>query len=367
MRQHPLTHLVALAAVLLSLHACNEPTQTNTTTHPTAPAPNNTGALAQQTQEYASQYGEPNANADFDVEWLSPAPGTESSTGSSSAARPPQPRPAVRYEPPVQPKPEPDPEPVAPTPQPATAPKSTESLVTALARSLRQATREADDSLRPWIARAALAVIDPSRELTESEVTGLSTADRRVVMAYQRTFVEMGRALGKDRRADRQLLENLADQLSEQVAVGRSLRIVNLKLCKRVNGYGVYETFGRNVFLAGRTQPMIVYAELDNFQTRRKGDGMNHARLTQEIVLYNQTDGLPVWKQRPVEITDESLNHRQDFFVVQVIKLSDRLTVGKYLLKVTITDEIGQTMDEATAAIEIVADPQLLLESKDKR
>ena len=79
-------------------------------------------------------------------------------------------------------------------------------------------------------------------------------------------------------------------------------------------------------------------------------------------MLYNDSDGLPVWRQKPVSIKDESRNARRDFFVVQIIQLSSRLTVGKYDMKITITDELGEQVDETSIPIEIVADPSLTLQ-----
>jgi hypothetical protein len=98
---------------------------------------------------------------------------------------------------------------------------------------------------------------------------------------------------------------------------------------------------------------------LDNFHTSRDGNGQHTVRLSQEVILYNDADGLPVWRQRPEQILDRSANKREDFFVVQIIHLSNRLSVGKYHLKVRITDEVGQQVDEQSIPIQIVADPQL--------
>ncbi len=378
----PLRCTLALLIALAVTPACNDATQTNNDTSAAPPpatpksapdASDPVGQLAQQTRQYAQQRttDAPNAakaNA-ADVEWLSPSDDAR----PANPRRAPQPNRTISYEPPVDPKPQPDraataprpsPKPTPPDPpQPQHEPQTSEQLVGALAQRLHEGVGD-DPSLRPWLARAALAVVDPRHSLTEAELASLGDADRQLVLAYQRTFTEMGQTLGKGRRDDRRKLQDLAEQLADQIDAAQSMRIRNLKLCKSVNGYGVYKTFGRNIFLAGRAQSLIVYAELDHVRTRTTDSGMKVARLTQEIVVYNQTDGLPVWRQRPVEIVDQSVNRRRDFFVVQMIKLSDRLTVGKYLLKVSITDEVGQTMDEATTPIEIVADPKLLLEAE---
>jgi hypothetical protein len=234
-----------------------------------------------------------------------------------------------------------------------------EQMLAALADQLTQQTRGANASLKPWLARAALAAIDPKYELSATELVALSEEDRRIVKAYQRLFAQIGQSTGRTSSADRQMLEDLAEELADAVDQRKPLTIRNLKLCKKVNGFGVYEAFAKNTFLAGQAHPMIIYAELDHFRSDVGANGKNRVRLTQEVVLYNDSDGLPVWRQRPVAISDESYNQREDFFVVQVIRLSNRLTVGKYQLKVTITDEVGKSVDEATIPVQIVADAAL--------
>jgi len=235
-----------------------------------------------------------------------------------------------------------------------------EELLERLAERLAARGGGGAGSLRPYLERAALAALDPRLELTEPDLARLSPASKRVVLAYQRAFTEMGQTLGDSASADRASLASLAEMLGEQLRADEPLRIRKLKLCRKVNGYGIYEPFERKAFLAGREHPAIVYVELEHFRTKRQSDGKHRVQLKQEIVLYNESDGLAVWRQRPVSIVDESRNERRDFFVVQIIRLSDRLTVGKYLLKVTVTDEIGRSVDEATLPLRIVTDEALV-------
>lgn len=229
----------------------------------------------------------------------------------------------------------------------------TQQLVEALADRLSAGRR---DSLRPWLAEAALSLADPRRELTDRDLGMLATEDRQLVLAYQRMFTQLGRSLGRDAEADRAELALAAEELLEQLAAERHLSIRTAKLCTRVNGYGIYDEFESTRFVAGRERPAIVYIELDDYETERDGDGQHVVRLRQEIVLYNASDGLAVWRVNPTEIVDRSRNQRRDFFLVQVVRLPATLNVGRYLLKVTITDEVGQAVDEKTIPIEFVAD-----------
>ena len=180
-------------------------------------------------------------------------------------------------------------------------------------------------------------------------------------MTYQRAFTRIGRSItGKDAAEDRQALRLAAEELNEQLQSNQKLRIRRAELCVKVSGYGIYTPFASHTFLAGREHPVIVYAELDNFRAEPEADGLYTVRLTQEIVVYNEADGLAVWKVKPTEIVDRSRNRRRDFFVVQIAQLPDRLSVGKYILSLTVTDLHGQALDEAKIPIQIVADTSAL-------
>lgn len=247
-----------------------------------------------------------------------------------------------------------------PTPAPAPKPLTRKQLAEKLTGQLN-ADLSGSGAMRPYLQRAAMSVIEPRFELTEADLVSLAPGERKLVLQYQRMFTRLGRELGNSSAEDRELLIDAATSLAEQIERERPLSIRTVKLCKRVTGFGVYDTLPGRSFLVGRTHPMIVYAELDHFTSRVDAGGDHVVKLTQELVLYNESDGLAVWRQAPVKIVDTSRNRRRDFFVVQIIRLSDRLTVGKYMLKLSVTDEQGKQVDEASIPIQIVADPKLTI------
>jgi len=235
-------------------------------------------------------------------------------------------------------------------------PLSREQLLSRLRDTL---TRGGGNDLRRWLQRASLASLDPERAITAEQLQHLPAAERDVVLDYQRLARRIAALPTGDADQQRAELENAVHKLHQTVAGQRPFEIAALELCRKVNGFGVYDPFERTTFLVGRKHPVIVYAELANFHTESEGDE-HVARLTQELILYNESDGLPVWRQQPEQIVDRSRNRRRDFFVVQLIHLSERLSVGKYHLKVRITDRIAQEVDEQSLPITIVADPELV-------
>jgi hypothetical protein len=64
-----------------------------------------------------------------------------------------------------------------------------------------------------------------------------------------------------------------------------------------------------------------------------------------------------VWpdKSAPIPVTDDCRNHRHDFYVINILHLPSDLTIGRYLLRVTITDVQANHVAEATAPLEFVA------------
>lgn len=160
-----------------------------------------------------------------------------------------------------------------------------------------------------------------------------------------------------------------AQDLADALTAWRPLSIEQIKLCTKVEGYGVYSELkqfgGEHKFLAGRPARMIVYVEPGNFQhtsVSREGVWGQEVRLTQDLRLYHaakDADTL-VWRKPDQEITDFSRNRRRDFFIVQVIELPANLSVGAYRLKVILTDKANSAVAETIVPIEIVADASAL-------
>ena len=239
----------------------------------------------------------------------------------------------------------------------------TPDRVELLERVLADVRTGDDPAIRKALVAAAVSLAMPDRALDPAVLEGLDPRQRERVTRFhealklmERSVVDQQRGLNED-----EVLARLKDVFGAQ-----PIEITDLALCRRVRGFGVYDAFERTRFLAGRPHKMIVYVALDHFASRELAEDKHEVRLTQEIVLYNATDGLAVWRQRPVEVVDHARTVRRDFFVVQLIELPARLSVGKYVLKVKVRDLHGETMHEASQPIEIVADAALLDEREDR-
>ena len=196
---------------------------------------------------------------------------------------------------------------------------------------------------------AALSTADQDRHLDPTDLAELGPTERDAVTQYHALLVRLRAELVEGGEFDPQ---RIAAQIEQ--AIEKPVRIRCLHLCWRVDGFGDYELIPDNSFPAGRKNPMVLYLELDRFRIHAQDSGTNEVRLSQEVVLYTDPGGSAVWKQPRVQIVDVSRNRRRDFFVTQPISLPEALSVGKYLLKVTVTDEHSRTMDEIQIPLDLV-------------
>jgi hypothetical protein len=145
----------------------------------------------------------------------------------------------------------------------------------------------------------------------------------------------------------------MADRLRSQA----ELSLPTVILCKRVTGFGVYEPMEPARFMAGREQPAILYCEVAHFYSQLTAERKWETRLSHEVVLYSE-NGMQVWPEtsKPESIVDVARNRRHDFFLVKMLRLPATLTIGRYLLKVTVVDQHAGRVAEATVPIQIVAE-----------
>jgi hypothetical protein len=226
-----------------------------------------------------------------------------------------------------------------------------------LARVMMHQLRHSDDpALKKAIDAVALSVVSGDRTLSPDILASLDPRQRETVSRFHLLMIQL-----TDRIAERGHIdpETISEQLDATFGV-QPIEIETVQLCRRVDNYGVYEPFAGDTFLAGRDQRMIVYVQLDHFASQQQPDDLYEVRLSQEIVLYNASDGLPVWRLPIETIVDRSRNRRRDFFTVKIIRLPARLGVGKYQLKVTVNDLHGSTTASATIPINLVADQTLV-------
>lgn len=230
-------------------------------------------------------------------------------------------------------------------------------LMVSLSSQLYRDAAYADSPLPQYLLIASMSMVAPERALNPDALPDLNEREREILRAYQSFFTEVGAQLRAT--GDTELLVEAIDQLRTAVREEPSLTIPRAALCWRVRGYGQYDEFNRNSFLAQSGQQVIVYTEIDDFTSERNEKGEWVTELSEELIIHNLRDGIPVWRQAPMSVPDISRNQRREFFISHIITLPKSLPVGAYALKVRVRDEKSSAVAETTIEFTIVADASL--------
>ena len=144
-------------------------------------------------------------------------------------------------------------------------------------------------------------------------------------------------------------LVEAADRLRTQ----SDLSIPKIALCSSVKGFGQYEAIEPR-FPANAEAKAILYCEIENFSAQLNDQQQWTSELKLEAVLYAE-DSLQVWSDKAERVLDSSRNRRRDFFIRKFVTLPKNLGIGRYLLKVSVTDEQANHIAESTLPITVVA------------
>lgn len=309
------------------------------------------------------------------IQWIT-LPGAEPDDPTSRAARslhqaalanpvPPRSLPAPRETPGggVDPPGEPAQPADAPADAPAADPGRTRQLVVDLCAELYRDAAYSDMPLRELLLIAATTMVTPDRALATDALPGLTDRERELLGRMQEHFARMGRQLAET--GDPESIVAEIQALRDELAVTPRLALPQVALCTSVRGFGDYDGFQRNksghyTFLAHAGQQVVLYVEVEDFDSEIDEQGQWVTKLSQQLVMYSDRDGIPVWRESWQTGVDKSKNRRDDFFMVQVVTLPKALSVGRFQLKIHVRDENSGAEAEAAVEIEMVADPRLV-------
>ena len=231
-------------------------------------------------------------------------------------------------------------------------------LTRLLSESLIRASGESETPMAQWLAFAALAVANPDLALPSDFGSDLLEAERARVRKAHAAFASLGKSLrdgasGFDKSAQEDLLAALS--------VGPKLTIPKVDLCTRVEAFGRYSAIQNRRFLAGSSPRFIVYSEVDGF-TSELEEGRFVTRLATRVSIETERDGVEVWRRSPewTASSDRSETRRGEFFLCEIVALSEHLSVGGYRLKVEIRDEATGEVAVHALPFHVVADPTMV-------
>jgi hypothetical protein len=235
-------------------------------------------------------------------------------------------------------------------------------LIVELSAELYRRGAYSDMPLRELLLIAATTMVTPDRALVPDALPGLTPREREIVGLMQDFFRQLGEDLAE--RGDPEVLVGAIDKLSQALHTQPQLVLPEAALCSRVGGFGDYDEFpvnddGRYRFLAQDGQQAVVYVEVEDFTSERNKKGEWVTELSQQLVIFSDRDGIPVWREDWQLGTDVSKNRREDFFIVQVITLPPQLSVGLYQFKIHVRDKRSGAEAEVTVEFEMVADSRM--------
>ncbi|MHC5022597.1 MAG: hypothetical protein ACYTGG_01625 [Planctomycetota bacterium] len=237
-------------------------------------------------------------------------------------------------------------------------------LIVQLSGELYREAAYDDVPLRQLLLIAALTIADPDRALQPEAIGGLTDRERELLGQFQAFFAAVGRDLDGERDVEAVLGEAVAD-LRRALSREPQLTLPRAMLCTRVGGFGDFTEFtrlresGSYAFLAHAEQRAIVYMEITDFTSELNEAGEWVTELSQQLVIYADRDGIPVWKKDWEPVVDRTRNQRSDFFTVQIITLPKALSVGRYHLKLRVRDEQSGAEAETGIPFQMVADPKM--------
>jgi hypothetical protein len=247
------------------------------------------------------------------------------------------------------------------------APESDDSdrlrqLIVEFSSALYRRAAYSDMPLRDLLLIAATTMVTPDRALATEALPGLTDREREILGVWQAFCARVGPRLAES--GDPEVLVEEIEALYRALARQPQLVVAQASLCTRVGGFGDYDEFQRNsgghyAFLAHNAQQAVVYVEIEDFTSELNEKGQWVTELSQQLVVISERDGIPVWREDWQAGVDLSRKQRDDFFIVQVVTLPDRLSVGRYNLKIRIRDDRSGSEAETAIDFEMVADARL--------
>jgi hypothetical protein len=244
----------------------------------------------------------------------------------------------------------------------ASDPDRYRQLIVELSSELYRRGAYSDMPLRELLLIAATTMVTPDRALATDALPGVTQREREILAEWQAFCARVGPRLAET--GDPEVLVAEIEALHKALVRQPQLIVAQASLCTRVGGFGDYDEFPRNAdgryaFLAHTGQRAVVYVEIEDFSSEANQKGQWVTKLSQQLEVISERDGIPVWREDWQAGVDLSRNRREDFFITQVITLPERLGVGRYNLKIRIRDDQSGAEAEAAIDFEMVADPRM--------
>ncbi len=147
------------------------------------------------------------------------------------------------------------------------------------------------------------------------------------------------------------IVEQMQDLLRRQA----DLSISNLQVCREVSSFGCYKIMPASYFVTGRSLPVIIYIELENFMSKFLAEKQSYQTLLSMTIEILDGSGKVFWHQHYEQIEDLASKQRRDFYLAPQVTLPAGLPEGKLKMKVMIEDLNGNKVGQRTLNLEVKA------------
>ncbi|HKI16610.1 MAG TPA: hypothetical protein VKA15_01965, partial [Isosphaeraceae bacterium] len=128
------------------------------------------------------------------------------------------------------------------------------------------------------------------------------------------------------------------------------LGISELRLCRKVSGFGSFEPLNENSVKAG--QPLLIYCEMTGLRYEAKDDGFV-SRVSSRIEIRAAGGGPIQWEHELGAGEDVCRRRRHDYYVNYLVDLPKSLAPGSYGLRLTQTDVVASRSTSAEIPLNI--------------
>ena len=128
---------------------------------------------------------------------------------------------------------------------------------------------------------------------------------------------------------------------SRQLQSLSKMKIRRLNFCSRIDGFGIFSVYPVSNFNAG--QPLLLYAEIENYRSDVTSDGQYRSEFAAmiEFIRDGETDPIASRTIRLPDIKDLCSTERTDYFQSYELTVPS-LSPGKYILRLRVRDQLSQ-------------------------
>ncbi len=130
-----------------------------------------------------------------------------------------------------------------------------------------------------------------------------------------------------------------------------ALQIRRFEICSRIHSFGRLDTFPANNFDPG--QPLLLYAEVDNFTSELTPGGSYRTQFEAELKLYEEGNTKAKETIALPDISDESTSERSDYYQSFELSLPSHLKSGQYSIRLRLRDRTSGKTAESTVEFQV--------------